>query len=143
LTNVANAMSMASGKRLNIGGNNSSAVTLSGVISGAGSLYKQGTTGTWTLSGINTYTGTTTVSTGTLQIGNGGTTGSLSTSSTITVTSPGTLAFNRTDAIAGGTNFSNTISGTGAVIQAGTGTVTFPAQRRTPAPPRSTRGPWF
>ena len=123
LTNVANAMSMASGKRLNIGGNNSSAVTLSGVISGAGSLYKQGTTGTWTLSGNNTYTGTTTVSTGTLQIGNGGTTGSLSASSAIT--NNATLTFKRTDAIAGGTNFSNTISGTGAVIQAGTGTVTF------------------
>ena len=123
LTNVANAMSMASGKRLNIGGNNSSAVTLSGVISGAGSLYKQGTTGTWTLSGNNIYTGTTTVSTGTLQIGNGGTTGSLSTSSTIT--NNATLIFNRTNTVTGGTDFKSGISGTGAVTQAGSGTLIF------------------
>ena len=33
--------------------------------------------GTLTLTGENTYTGTTTIAEGTLQVGNGGTTGSL------------------------------------------------------------------
>ena len=55
--------------------NRSDALTYGGVISGTGSLTKSGT-GTLTLTGDNTYTGGTTISAGTLQIGNGGTTGS-------------------------------------------------------------------
>ncbi len=51
----------------------------------------------WRLSGANTYTGGTTISAGTLQIGNGGTTGSLSTSNTITDNA--SLIFNRTNAV--------------------------------------------
>jgi filamentous hemagglutinin family protein len=50
--------------------------TLSGVISGAGGVTLLGG-GMLTLTGANTYTGTTTVSAGTLQIGNGGTSGAL------------------------------------------------------------------
>ena len=56
--------------------NRSDALTYGGVISGTGSLTKSGT-GTLTLTGDNTYTGGTTISAGTLQIGNGGTTGSV------------------------------------------------------------------
>lgn len=43
--------------------------TLAGVISGSGSFTKQGA-GTYTLSGANAYAGNTTVSAGTLQLGN-------------------------------------------------------------------------
>jgi len=65
---------------------NDNAVTVSGVISGTGSLAKFGA-GTVTLSGTNTYTGATTVSAGTLSV-----TGSLAATSGVTVSSGATLA---------------------------------------------------
>jgi len=76
--------------------------------------------GIMVLSGSNTYTGSTTVSAGTLQIGNGGTTGSLG-SGTSAVTDNATLVFNRSDSI----TVSNAISGTGTLTQAGAGTLTL------------------
>ncbi len=82
-------------------------------LAGVGGLTKNGGTGTLTLTANTTYGGTTTISTGTLQIGNGGTAGSLGTGS---VTNDATLTFNRSDSIA----VANVISGTGAVTQAGT-----------------------
>ena len=63
-------------------------------------------TGTTILTANNTYTGGTTISAGTLQLGNGGTTGSI----VGNVIDNGTLAFNRSD----GDVFAGTISGTGA-----------------------------
>src|SRR4029079_12435163 len=67
---------------------------ISGVISSNGTLglNKVGA-GTLVFTGSNTYTGATTVSAGTLQIGNGGTTGTLGSGA---VTDNANLAFNRT-----------------------------------------------
>jgi uncharacterized delta-60 repeat protein len=90
------------------------------VISGTGVVQQAGT-GTLVLNGANTYNGATTVSAGTLQIGDGGTTGALSASSSIT--NNATLAFNRSNTITQGTDFNSVISGTGAVMQAGSGTL--------------------
>lgn len=88
----------------------------SGVISGTGGLVKLGT-GTLTLSGTNAYTGGTSVSAGTLQLGNGGTSGSLAGN----VADNGALAFNRSDSV----TFAGVVSGNGSVAQKGTGTLTL------------------
>ena len=91
------------------------AQTLSGIISGTGALTQNNSSSTLTLTGANTYTGTTTINAGTLQLGNNGATGSLSADSAITV--DGALVFRRSDAISQGTNFSTAaITGTGVVI---------------------------
>jgi fibronectin-binding autotransporter adhesin len=78
------------------------------------------------LAGNSTYSGSTIINAGTLQIGNGGTSGALSASSTIT--NNGTLVFNRSNTVAQGTNFSTAaITGTGSIIQNGSGNLTLNA----------------
>ncbi|PZQ83595.1 MAG: autotransporter outer membrane beta-barrel domain-containing protein [Ancylobacter novellus] len=88
--------------------------TIGSVLQGSSGLLKTGA-GTLVLSGENTYTGGTTISAGTLQIGNGTASGSILGD----VVNNATLAFNRSDSV----TFSGVISGTGALVQAGTGTV--------------------
>src|SRR6266446_2609193 len=68
-------------------------LTLSGVIDGSGALLKAGA-GTLSLTGVNTYSGGTTVSAGTLQLSGSGTLGS--TSGALTVNG-GTLNLNGTN----------------------------------------------
>jgi filamentous hemagglutinin family protein len=97
--------------------NRSDDITVANAISGTGSIEQAGT-GTTTLTSNNTYSGTTTISDGTLQIGNGSTSGSLGSGSVI---DNGTLIFNRSDDI----TVANAISGTGELEQAGTGTTTL------------------
>ena len=107
----------------NVGdGAQASDLLISGVISSGNGLSKSGA-GTMTLSGANTYTGATTISAGTLQLGDGSTTGTLSASSAISVGSGATFAVNRSSAATQGTDFSSAaITGAGGFTQAGSGT---------------------
>src|SRR5262249_29412792 len=91
----------------------SDVTTVVNAISGTGNLV-QGGSGTSILTGNNSYSGTTTISAGTLQIGNGGTTGSLGSGA---VTNNGTLSFNRSNSM----TVSNAISGAGNLVQGGSG----------------------
>jgi autotransporter-associated beta strand protein len=94
-------------------------ITISGVLGGTGALTKAGNAGNLlTLSGNNTYSGATTITTGTLQIGAGGTTGTLGSGA---VTNNAALKFNRSDA----QTIANAIAGSGTLEQAGTGTLTI------------------
>ncbi len=101
---------------LNAGGGafdtNGNGVTLAGAMGGAGGLTKVGA-GTLTLTNTNTYTGGTTISAGTLQLGNGGTTGSILGD----VVDNGVLVFDHSDAL----TFGGNISSTGALNQLGSG----------------------
>ncbi len=93
----------------------------------ASTLTKLGT-GSVTLTNANTYTGATTISVGTLQLGAGGTTGSLDTTGAITLANSANLTINRSNAVTQGTDFSAApITGTGSFTQAGAGTTTLNA----------------
>jgi autotransporter-associated beta strand protein len=98
--------------------NRSDAVLFAGAISGTGAFQQLGA-GTTILTANNTYGGGTTISAGTLQLGNGGTTGSI----TGNVIDNGILAINRSDAVL----FTGTISGTGSFQQLGTSTTILTA----------------
>jgi autotransporter-associated beta strand protein len=93
-------------------GNDNTSTTFSGTISGTGGLTKIGS-GTWVLTGNNTYSGPTTITAGTLQLGNGGTSGSIFGN----VINNANFAVNRSDTF----TFGGVISGTGAFQQNGTG----------------------
>jgi autotransporter-associated beta strand protein len=98
-------------------GAGTAAFLFSGIISGTGNLIKSGTS-KLILSGANDYTGTTTISDGTLQIGDDGASGSLPTGA---VVNNATLRFDRTGTLP----VPNAISGSGGItldcpINAGT-----------------------
>jgi autotransporter-associated beta strand protein len=98
----------------------SAAQTLSGIISGDGTLTASGP-GVLTLTAVNTFTNTIITAGGTLQLGDG-TSGHDSTiASSPLVTNDGTLVYNRfADSSYGGT-----LSGSGAVIKLGAATQTL------------------
>ncbi|MDE3083885.1 MAG: autotransporter-associated beta strand repeat-containing protein, partial [Verrucomicrobiota bacterium] len=84
---LSNGISLGA-NTLNVGGNSNT--SLSGIVSGAGGLTKDGT-GTLTLSGANTFTGTTAINAGTLTTGAQNV---LSTCSSVTIASGATLNLN-------------------------------------------------
>ena len=93
--------------------------TFSGVIQNPTTyiaLVKAGA-GLQVLSGNNTYTGPTTISGGTLQVGNGAASGSIN--STSAITNNATLVFNRADV----SSVTASISGSGNVVKSGPGTI--------------------
>ncbi len=92
--------------------------TYSGVISGSGSVAKSGF-GTITLTGANTYTGGTTISEGTLQLGDNVTNGSVA--GNINITTNSMLVFRN----ATSQTYAGNISGTGSVRKIGTGAMTL------------------
>ena len=96
----------------------SDAYTYSGVISGTGTLTKQGA-GTFTLSGDNTYTGATTVSAGTLQLGTASE--RISNSSALSVASGATFD------LAGFSETVGSLAGAGTVSSSAAGTLTLTA----------------
>ena len=87
--------------------------TIASVLTGTGGVTKSDL-GTLVLSGENTYTGGTTITDGTLQLGEGGTSGSI----VGDVSNNATLAFDHNDVH----SFDGVISGTGALVQKGSGT---------------------
>ncbi|MGY4290079.1 autotransporter-associated beta strand protein [Bradyrhizobium sp. LM2.7] len=93
--------------------NRSDTTIFAGLVAGTGSLTQAGT-GTTTLTVNNTYSGGTTISAGTLQLGNGGTAGSIIGN----VVNNGALIVNRADEVV----LDGAISGTGSFAQNGPGT---------------------
>ncbi|WP_188581654.1 autotransporter domain-containing protein [Azorhizobium oxalatiphilum] len=93
--------------------------TISAVIAGSTGLEKIGA-GTLVLTGDNTYSGTTTISAGTLSIGNGGTSGAVSGD----IVNNANLEFNRSDYL----TYAGVLSGGGNIAKLGTGTLILTGQ---------------
>ncbi len=137
-TNTVNLASYA----LTLTPSTGSTLAFSGAINGTGSLTLNGT-GLVTLSGANTYTGATTLTSGTLQLGSA----SAFTGNSALTLNGGTFALNGYDATvaslsgtggtlslgsntltaagSGSTSFTGTLTGTGALTKTGTGSLTL------------------
>ena len=92
---------------------------LSGIISGTGDLEKTTSTSNLNLTGANTYSGNTTISSGTLTIGSGGSLGSRSYAGRITNSDSFVYSSSINQTLSG------TISGSGTLTQSGSGSLTL------------------
>ncbi len=93
----------------------SDSIQLANEMSGSGALTQAGS-GTVVITGQNSGTGTTSISSGAIQVGDGGTLGSLGSGA---VLDNGVLSFNHADSV----NVANPIGGPGQVKQMGTGSL--------------------
>jgi len=95
---------------------------LSGAITGGGALTQSGTN-VLALAEDNSFNGTVTINSGTLQLGNGGTTGSLygGNYTGINIVNNSNFSFKKSNTVI----FDGNISGTGSFTQAGSGTTIF------------------
>ncbi|WP_277344301.1 Ig-like domain-containing protein, partial [Metapseudomonas otitidis] len=132
-SNNANASIQLGSYTLTAGGDNTS-TSVSGVVSGTGSLVKQGS-GTLTLSGSNSYGGTTTVSGGTLSIAGDGNlgTGTLNLASGTVLDVTGATTIDNAIVLAGNSSIGNSnavtlsgaISGAFDLTKTGSGTLSL------------------
>ena len=107
---------------LTINGSGNAAFAIGGVISSSGVFgITLNTSNTLVLTAANTYTGSTTITTGTLQLGDGTSGHDGSIASTAGVLDNSALVYNRFGAVAAGYN----ISGTGKLTMEGSGTQTL------------------
>ncbi|WP_165937826.1 autotransporter-associated beta strand repeat-containing protein [Methylobacterium segetis] len=113
-TDYSARFSTAANQAYRIDTNGQAVTYATGLTSPGGSLTKLGA-GTLTLTGASTYTGATTISAGTLRIGNGGTTGALAAASPVSVAGGATLELNRSGTL----TFGNAVSGAGALTVRG------------------------
>ncbi len=127
---VAGNVTVASGAAFGV--NRSDTYTVPNAISGAGGFVQLGT-GTTIFDTAQAYTGDTTISAGTLQIGNGGVAGSLAST---TIVDNGTLAINKSNSYGLAAN----ISGTGGLNQIGAGTTSLTGANTYAGPTNVTAG---
>ena len=115
---LGNAAALGSGPLSLGGGSLGGTGTVSGVVSGD-ALAINSIGGQISLSGVNTFTGATTITAGTLEISGAGQLGNGSYAAAIT--NDGTLSFNSSAA----QTLSGAISGTGSLVKDGAGTLTL------------------
>jgi autotransporter-associated beta strand protein len=115
-TDYSARFSNAASQAYSLDTNGQNVTLATALASSGGTLTKLGA-GTLTLTGTNTYTGLTTISAGTLSVGNGGTAGSIADG----IANNAALIFNRSNAL----THSGAISGTGTLTKQGAGALTL------------------